>query len=146
MVRIDDRTRSKLIEAALHAQKNAYAPYSHYPVGAALLGEDGRIYTGCNIENASYSATICAERTAVFKAVSDGVRRFSAIAVTTANGVVPCGVCRQVLNEFSSDMLVIAADSEGQVIKQVSLGVLLPGSFGRDDLDEGQHKLEHGAD
>jgi cytidine deaminase len=146
MSNLDERTRSRLIEAALQAQRNAYVPYSHYPVGAALLGEDGRIYTGCNIENASYSATICAERTAIVKAASEGARRFTAIAVTTANGVFPCGVCRQVLNEFGSDMLVIAADSDGQVIKQVSLGVLLPGSFGPDQLDEGQQKLEHGAD
>src|SRR5207253_3109367 len=101
---LTDDKRRELISAAQTAQQMAYAPYSHYLVGAALLaddgenGEGGKIYTGCNIENAAYPSTICAERVAVTKAVSEGSRSFTAIAVVTANGGFPCGTCRQVIN------------------------------------------------
>lgn len=109
----------KLIQAALDARKNAYVPYSHYQVGAALLTAEGEIYTGCNIENASYGATNCAERTAVFKAVSEGRRKFSAIVIAggmenrdPVDYAYPCGICRQVLREFGGeDFRVIVAKS-----------------------------------
>jgi cytidine deaminase len=124
----------QLIEYAKSAMGNAYAPYSGYLVGAALLGESGKVYIGCNVENASFSATNCAERTAVFKAVSEGERKFSAVAVVGGkNGKVtgffpPCGVCRQVLAEFcSADMPVYLTD--GAVVKTVTLGELLPHGF-----------------
>src|SRR5689334_4940651 len=99
----------------------AYAPYSNYLVGAALLAADGKIYTGCNVENAAYPSTICAERVAVTKAVSEGSRSFTAIVVVTANGGFPCGTCRQVMNEFAPDAQVIVADAQGNVIEECSL-------------------------
>lgn len=124
-----------LIQQAKLAMENAYAPYSGYKVGAALLCADGTVYTGCNIENASFSPTVCAERTAIFKAVSEGKREFSAIAVCGGkNGVIagffpPCGVCRQVLREFCSDAFPIyLAGPEGQY-RCHTLSQLLPESF-----------------
>ena len=93
-------TDQELIALATRASARAYAPYSGYAVGAALLGKSGHTYTGCNVENASYSLTICAERAVVFKAVSEGERAFEAIAIVTSNGGTPCGACRQVLAEF----------------------------------------------
>ena len=124
----------QLIDCAKIAMETAYAPYSSYLVGAALLTESGKVYTGCNVENASFSATNCAERTAVFKAVSEGERKFSAIAVVGGkNGKItgffpPCGVCRQVLTEFcSAEMPVYLTD--GTAVKAVSLGELLPHGF-----------------
>ncbi len=131
-----------LISSAIEARKNSYAPYSGYCVGAALLCEDGEIITGCNVENASYGATNCAERTAVFKAVSMGKRRFSAIAVAggkqgdaVTDYAYPCGVCRQVLREFCnpSDMTVIVCRSETDFV-QMTLEQLLPHSFGPENL------------
>ena len=123
-----------LVEAAIGAMKNAYAPYSHFHVGAALLDADGKIWTGCNIENASYPATICAERSALSAAVSAGVREFAAIAIVGGpSGVItdlctPCGICRQVLNEFcSSELLVYLGHADG--INVLTLGELLPHSF-----------------
>ena len=92
---------AELIQAAIAASANAYIPYSNYRVGAALLCADGEVYTGCNVESASYTPTICAERTALVKAISDGQRDFSAVAVVTRDGGSPCGVCRQLLFEFS---------------------------------------------
>ena len=127
----------KLIKSAIEAKEFAYVPYSGFRVGAALLTEDGRIYTGCNIENAAYSPTICAERTAVAKAVSEGHRSFTAIAVTGDNGdyLRPCGVCRQVLAEFCDleRFRVILANSQ-EDYKEMSLGALLPGAFGKENL------------
>jgi len=128
----------ELIRWAMDAAKNAYAPYSGFTVGAALLAEAGTVYTGCNIENAAFSPTCCAERVAVFKAVSEGVHRFSAIAVvgTPADGTprdytAPCGVCRQVLQEFCDPQTfrVIMAKNEDDY-KTLSLGSLLPFGFG----------------
>ena len=104
---------AELIQAAIAASANAYIPYSNYRVGAALLCADGEVYTGCNVESASYTPTICAERTALVKAISDGQRDFSAVAVVTRDGGSPCGVCRQLLFEFSPQMTVIMADLEG---------------------------------
>lgn len=126
--------RDKLIEIARQARLQAYAPYSQYQVGAALLAGSGAIFTGCNVENAAYPASICAERVAVTKAVSEGERDFVAIAVVTGNGGTPCGICRQVLNEFSTEMLVIVADPE-KVVSEYSLADLLPDSFGPRHLE-----------
>lgn len=125
--------REKLIQQARQIRENAYAPYSGYSVGAALLGASGRIYTGCNVENAVYSETICAERTAVVKAVSEGERDFVAVAVVTRDGGSPCGACRQVLCEFSSTMLVLIGDMEGN-LRETTAGDLLPDHFGPDNL------------
>jgi cytidine deaminase len=130
--------RQRLIEAARAARQHAYAPYSQYPVGAALLTASGQIVTGCNVEIAVLSGGVCAERTAVFKAISEGERNFRAIAVVTGNGVTPCGVCRQVLTEFAPDLHVIAADTSGTVTWEGPLSDLLPVSFGPHSLAGGQ--------
>jgi cytidine deaminase len=126
----------QLIAAAMTAQQRAYAPYSNYRVGAALLTSDGEIITGCNVENATYGATICAERTAAVKAISEGYQNFDAIAVVTDNGGSPCGICRQFLYEFSPEMLVIIADKQGQVHEELPLSALLPRGFGPASLYE----------
>jgi cytidine deaminase len=135
---LTDDIRKRLIQVALEARKRAYAPYSNYPVGAALLTASGQIYDGVNIENAAYPTTMCAERVAVFKAVSAGERDFSAIAVVTLNGGTPCGSCRQVLSEFGLDTRVLIADEGGRVLQETSLGELLPGAFGPKDLLNGE--------
>ena len=131
---LNQEMREKLIRSAMEVRKKAYAPYSNYPVGAALLAESGRIYKGVNVENAAYPTSICAERVAVFKAVSEGERQFKAIAVVTANGGTPCGSCRQVLSEFGLDIQVIIADDKGRLVSEMSLAELLPGAFRPDDL------------
>ncbi len=125
----------ELVEKAFEGQKHSYAPYSHYHVGAALLTKSGKIYTGCNVENASYGGTNCAERTAVFKAVSEGDKEFEAIAVVTKDGGSPCGICRQILNEFNPKILVIALDETGRVHHQMTLDQLLPHAFGPANLE-----------
>ncbi|MBN1287447.1 MAG: cytidine deaminase [Anaerolineae bacterium] len=131
-----DAERTRLIDAALRSREVAYAPYSNYRVGAALLAGDGTIYTGCNVENATYGATVCAERTAVVKAVSEGVRDFRAVAVAAEHGGIPCGICRQVLYEFAPDLLVIAVDAGGRVVGEYTLSEdLLPNAWGAKDLD-----------
>lgn len=117
-----------LIAKAMKAREQAYAPYSHFTVGAALLARSGRVYTGCNVENASYGLSVCAERVAVFKAVSEGERDFEALAVVTEKGVTPCGACRQVLMEFGDDIQVIVADVTGRY-QVLSLQELLPEAF-----------------
>jgi cytidine deaminase len=124
-----------LIGIAIEASHNAYAPYSNYPVGAALRARDGTIYSGCNIENASFSATICAERTALAKAVSEGRQAFDVLVVTTENGGFPCGTCRQVLYEFAPDLRVVIADNDGQVRHDMRLADLLPHGFGPEKLE-----------
>jgi cytidine deaminase len=125
--------REALAQAARRARERAYAPYSNYRVGAALLTEDGTVVTGCNVENASYPACICAERVAITKAISDGHRSFVAIAVATRNGGSPCGICRQVMNEFAPDMLVILVDGE-RIVAEHPLADLLPHGFGPENL------------
>lgn len=123
-----------LLALAAAARMAAYVPYSHFAVGAALRGEDGAIFTGCNVENASYGLTICAERNAVVHAVAEGARRFDAVAVVTENGVTPCGACRQVLAEFGPEMTVIVADTAGN--RHVySMRELLPAAFTPEHLD-----------
>lgn len=122
-----------LLDQARQARERAYAPYSHYKVGAALLGRSGRIYTGCNVENAVYPLSTCAERTAVVKAVSEGEREFVAIAVVTENGGTPCGACRQTLREFAEDLIILIGDAAGHY-RQTTLRRLLPESFSAADL------------
>lgn len=123
-----------LLDLAAEAAANAYVPYSHFAVGAALRAMDGTIYTGCNVENASYGLTICAERNAVARAVAGGSRRFDAIAVVTENGVTPCGACRQVLAEFGPEITVIVADVAGNR-RVYTLRELLPDAFTPEHLD-----------
>jgi len=122
-----------LLNHAILAREFAYAPYSHYKVGAAVLTQSGKIYTGCNIENAGYSGTVCAERTAIFKAVSEGERAFVAIAVVTANAGSPCGVCRQIMREFSVDLPILVGDINYNY-QIFTLADLLPHSFGPESL------------
>lgn len=125
----------KLIKKALEAQKMAYVPYSKFHVGAALTTEDGQIFSGCNIEIASYTPTICAERTAIFKAISEGHRKIKSIAIVgDADFTYPCGVCRQVIREFGKDAKIIIANSEDEY-REYKLDELLPNSFGPEDLD-----------
>ena len=131
---LTDELRSNLIQTAVEARKWAYAPYSDYTVGAALLTTSGRIYDGVNVENAVYPTTICAERVAVFKAVSEGERDFQAIAVVTENCGSPCGSCRQVLAEFSLGIKVLIADSAGNLVEELTLQELLPRAFTPKDL------------
>ncbi|WPC42216.1 cytidine deaminase [Clostridium sp. JS66] len=125
-----------LVSKALEGRKNAYVPYSKFKVGAAVLTEDGKVYTGCNIENASYGATNCAERTAVFKAVSEGHTTIKAIAIVGVENeyTYPCGICRQVIAEFGSeDIEIILGKNENEYIVK-TLDEILPGAFTKRDL------------
>ena len=123
----------ELIARAALARGFAYAPYSGYKVGAALLAASGRVYLGANVENAVYSLTVCAERVAVFKAISEGEQEFEAIAVVTSNGGSPCGACRQVLREFASHIPVFIANADGD-FRRRNVDELLPDSFGPEYL------------
>ena len=125
---------SDLVQKAIAAAKNAYAPYSHYPVGAALQTPDGQVFTGCNVENAAYPMTICAESAALVKAVSEGQRQFTAIAVVTRNAGTPCGMCRQILYEFAPNLRVIIADLDGKIHHALLLSDLLAQGFGPQKL------------
>ena len=127
--------RKKLIEKALETRHQAYAPYSNYNVGAALLTTSGKIYQGVNVENAAYPTSMCAERVAVFNAVTNGERQYIAIAVATTNGGTPCGACRQVLSEFGLDIIVIVVDEDGIIIQEAPVKYFLPGAFTPSDLD-----------
>ncbi len=118
-----------LIDLANEARKRAYVPYSNYPVGSALRTKSGRVFTGVNVENAAYPTTMCAERIAIFKAVSEGEREFEAITVVTDNGGSPCGSCRQVLAEFGLDTVVLIADGNGTLLKEMTVHALLPEAF-----------------
>jgi cytidine deaminase len=131
---ITQAQRSELVARASDARRHAYAPYSNYRVGAALLAKSGEVYTGVNVENAVYPTGTCAERTAIFKAVSEGERSFTAIAVVTENGGTPCGSCRQSLAEFGLDTLVLIADASGRVVSETNVRALLPQAFGAGDL------------
>ena len=121
--------RQELIAAAVAARQWAYAPYSKFLVGAALLTESGKIYDGINIENAAYPSGICAERVERFKAVSEGERKFVAMAVATSNAGSSCGACRQVLAEWGLDTIILFCDAEGNVVTETTVGGLLPGAF-----------------
>ncbi len=127
--------RQSLIDLAIEARRKAYAPYSKYKVGAALRTKSGRIYTGVNIENAAYPHTICAERVAIFKAVSDGEMEFELISVVTDNGGSPCGGCRQVMAEFGLDTIVLIADGQGRLVKEMTVRELLPEAFTPEHLE-----------
>ncbi|AAK79511.1 cytidine deaminase [Clostridium acetobutylicum] len=127
---------SELVYKALEARKKAYAPYSKFKVGAAVIADNGEIYTGCNIENASYGATNCAERTAIFKAVSEGHTKLNAIAIVGVEKdyTYPCGICRQVIAEFASeDMKIVLGKNSGEYIVK-TLEEILPGAFTKEDL------------
>lgn len=123
-------TAAALIQAAMEARRNAHAPYSHFSVGAALEDTEGRVHTGCNIENATYGLTVCAERVAMFKALSEGARAFRRIAVVTAASQLapPCGACRQILWEFAGDTEVILANLTGQT-ETLQLAAIFPRAF-----------------
>jgi cytidine deaminase len=134
MMSLNDEKIQELIQEAIAVRSRAYAPYSNYKVGAALLSQSGEIYTGVNVENAAYPDTICAERSAVVSAVSAGERKFTAIAVATQNGGTPCGSCRQVLSEFGLDIEVLLVDDQGNLLQQQTVADLLPGAFQSQDL------------
>ena len=126
----------ELIIEAIKARENAYVPYSNFKVGSAILTEDGKVYTGCNIENASLGATNCAERTAIFKAISEGHKEIKAIAVVgdVNNYTFPCGICRQVINEFAAkDIQIIVAKNENEYLVK-TMEEVLPGAFSKKDL------------
>ena len=131
---IDQVQREQLEEEACAVRDRAYAPYSKFRVGAAVLGGSGAMYSGVNVENASFGLTTCAERVAIFKAVSAGERNILAVAVCTESGVTPCGACRQVIREFASDCPLFVLDANGNS-RETSLKTLLPESFGRGDLE-----------
>jgi len=131
---LTDEIKKKLIQAAHLAEQQAYAAYSNYAVGAALLTKEGEIITGCNIENAVFPLTLCAERVAIFKAVSESKMEFEAIAVVTRNGGTPCGSCRQVMREFSKDLPILIANEEEELVLETTLQRLLPYSFGPEDI------------
>lgn len=132
----------KIIIEALGAREMAYAPYSKFKVGAAVLMENGKIFTGCNIENASYGATNCAERTAIFKAISEGSKEIKAIAIVgdVKNYTYPCGICRQVIAEFAkaSAIVILAKNENDYIVKK--LEEILPGAFTSNDLDKASKK------
>lgn len=142
-VQTDDAPNSdvtQLVAQAIAALRRAYAPYSGYPVGAAVLADDGRVYTGCNVENAVYPLTMCAERVAITKAISEGAQHILAVAVATANGGTPCGACRQVMREFGEpEMPVFIAQLDGSYRRR-TLADLLPESFSAIDLATTQRK------
>lgn len=138
---MDNLPIKELIQTALDARKNAYAPYSHYQVGAALLSSDGTIYSGCNIENASYGATNCAERTAFFSAVSEGKRDFLAIVITgglegeeISDYAVPCGICRQIMQEFCGDDFQVIVAKSTEDFRQYPFSEILPFGFDGDKI------------
>jgi cytidine deaminase len=126
---VDEKTVARLIRAARDVQERAYVPYSHFRVGAALLGEDGTVYTGCNVENASYGLTICAERNAIFHAVACGCRHFTALLITgdSKDLTAPCGACRQVMAEFSIPEIILARPDDSY--ETFTLQQLLPLTF-----------------
>lgn len=135
-MRIDEQTKQQLVQVAIHARRWAYAPYSRYAVGAAVLTDSGKIYDGVNIENAAYPSSICAERVAMFKAASEGERHFVALAVATENAGMPCGACRQVMAEFGLDTIVWITDEKGNITRELTVSDLLPGAFTGADLPD----------
>ena len=136
---ISKQEKQSLIDLANTARLRAYAPYSNYPVGAVVRTKTGRLYTGVNVENAAYPQTMCAERVALFKAVSEGEKEFEVIAVVTDNGGSPCGGCRQVMAEFGLDTIVLLADGTGKLVKETTVRELLPEAFTPDHLSKQVH-------
>lgn len=129
-----DTDISALIDGAIQVAQKAYAPYSNYSVGAVLRASDGALFSGCNVENAAYPAGICAERSALVKAVSEGQQQFDLIVVASQNGGTPCGICRQMLYEFAPDLTVIVTDFNGRIRGRWVLSELLPYGFGPSSL------------
>lgn len=125
-----DGQLEQLISLAVGMMEKSYAPYSKYPVGAALLTAGGKIFCGCNVENAAYPLTICAERNAVFQAVAAGEHEYDMIVIATANGGAPCGACRQVMVEFAPEMRVITVDRQGSIFLDTTVAALIPNYFG----------------
>ncbi len=132
--------KQALVDLANTARQRAYVPYSNYPVGSSLRTKTGRIFTGVNVENAAYPQTMCAERVAIFKAVSEGEKEFEVITVVTDNGGSPCGGCRQVMAEFGLDTLVLMADGQGRIVKETTVKNLLPEAFTPDHLSKQENK------
>lgn len=130
----------QLMDLATKMLDKAYTPYSHFQVGAALLTQDGQLFGGCNIENASYGLTNCAERTAIFQAVAHGQRQFQALLITgnTTGPIAPCGACRQVISEFCDPKMPVFLTNQTGAIQQVSVEQLLPGAFTTGDLEHGR--------
>ena len=126
---LTNQDKQSLVDLANTARQRAYVPYSNYPVGSSLRTKTGCIFTGVNVENAAYPQTMCAERIAIFKAVSEGETEFEIITVVTENGGSPCGGCRQVMAEFGLDTVVILADKTGKIVQETTVGELLPGAF-----------------
>ena len=128
-MKLTNEERRSMIDLANQARKHAYVPYSKYPVGAAIRTKSGRLFTGVNVENAAYPQTMCAERVAIFKAVSEGESEFDVIAVVTNNGGSPCGGCRQVMADFGLDTIVLIADGNGELKKEMTVAEILPEAF-----------------
>ena len=126
---LTQQEKQSLVDLANAARQRAYVPYSKYPVGSSLRTKSGRIFTGVNVENAAYPQTMCAERIAIFKAISEGEKEFDVITVVTDNGGSPCGGCRQVMAEFGLDTVVLMADGSGKIVKETSVRELLPEAF-----------------
>ena len=131
---LTQQEKQSLVDLANTARQRAYVPYSNYRVGSTLRTKTGRVYTGVNVENAAYPQTMCAERVAIFKAVSEGEKEFEVITVVTDNGGSPCGGCRQVMAEFGLDTIVLMADKNGRIVKETTVGELLPEAFTPDHL------------
>jgi len=126
---LSQQEKQSLVDLANTARQRAYVPYSNYAVGSSLRTKSGRVFTGVNVENAAYPQTMCAERIAIFKAVSEGERDFEVITVVTDNGGSPCGGCRQVMAEFGLDTIVLLADGTGRIVKEMTVKELLPEAF-----------------
>ena len=139
-MRITKQEKQSFIDLANTARQRAYVPYSNYPVGAVLRTKSGRLFTGVNVENAAYPQTMCAERVAIFKAVSEGEKEFEVITVVTDNGGSPCGGCRQVMAEFGLDTIVLLADGTGRLVKETTVKELLPDAFAPEQLGKQVHK------
>jgi cytidine deaminase len=133
---LSEQEKQSLVDLANTARQRAYVPYSHYPVGSSLRTKTGRVFTGVNVENAAYPQTMCAERIAIFKAVSEGEKEFDVITVVTDNGGSPCGGCRQVMAEFGLDTVVILADGSGRIVKETTVRELLPEAFTPEHLEK----------
>src|SRR5574342_658508 len=135
-MKLNKQEKQALVDLANTARQRAYAPYSNYPVGSSLRTKTGKIYTGVNVENAAYPQTMCAERVAIFKAVSEGEKEFEVITVVTDNGGSPCGGCRQVMAAFGLDTIVLLADGNGRLLKETTVRELLPDAFTPEKLSK----------
>ncbi len=132
---LTQKEKQSLVDLANTARQRAYVPYSKYAVGSALRTKGGRVFTGVNVENAAYPQTMCAERVAIFKAVSEGEKEFEVITVVTDNGGSPCGGCRQVMAEFGLDTIILLAEGSGRILKETTVRELLPEAFTPEHLE-----------